>query len=112
MKAYILHGIGDLRYEDCSLPEIRPGWALVKVLAAGICSSDIPRIFEKGTYHFPTIPGHEFSGRVEKVANAEDGKWLNKRVGIFPLIPCKKCVSCEKGQYETRSEERRVGKAC
>ena len=68
MKAYVLHGISDLRYEDCPLPELRPGWALVRVLAAGICSSDVPRIFEKGTYHFPTIPGHEFSGRVEAVA--------------------------------------------
>lgn len=101
MKAYVLHGIGDLRYEDRPLPEIRPGWALVKVLAAGICSSDIPRIFEKGTYHFPTIPGHEFSGQVEKAANESDGKWVGKRVGVFPLIPCKKCPSCQKGQYET-----------
>lgn len=101
MKAYVLHGIGELRYEDRPLPEIRPGWALVKVLAAGICSSDIPRIFEKGTYHFPTIPGHEFSGQVEKAANESDGKWVGKRVGVFPLIPCKKCPSCQKGQYET-----------
>lgn len=109
MKAYMLHGIGDLRYEDCSLPEIRPGWALVKVLTAGICSSDIPRIFEKGTYHFPTIPGHEFSGKVERVAGEENRRWLGKRVGIFPLIPCKKCPSCEKGQYETCSDYDYIG---
>ena len=101
MKAYVLHGVGDLRYEDVPLPELRPGWALVKVLAAGICSSDIPRIFTKGTYHFPTIPGHEFSGIVEKAADASDSKWVGKRVGIFPLIPCKTCASCKKGQYET-----------
>lgn len=109
MKAYVLHGIGDLRYEDRPLPEIRPGWALVKVLAAGICSSDIPRIFEKGTYHFPTIPGHEFSGRVEQVADAGDSQWIGKRVGVFPLIPCKKCASCEKGQYETCSNYDYIG---
>lgn len=109
MKAYVLHGIGDLRYEDCPLPKIRPGWALVRVLAAGICSSDIPRIFEKGTYHFPTIPGHEFSGRVEKVASEADMQWVGKRVGIFPLIPCKKCLSCQKGQYETCSNYDYIG---
>ena len=109
MKAYVLHGIGDLRYEDCPLPEIRPSWALVKVLAAGICSSDIPRIFEKGTYHFPTVPGHEFSGRVEKVADESDTQWVGKRVGVFPLIPCKKCASCEKGQYETCSNYDYIG---
>ena len=109
MKAYVLHGIGDLRYEDWPLPELRPGWALVRVLAAGICSSDIPRIFEKGTYHFPTVPGHEFSGRVEKVGDARDSKWIGRRAGIFPLIPCKKCPSCEKGQYETCSNYDYVG---
>ena len=109
MKAYVLHGIGDLRYEDRSLPEHYPGWALVKVLVAGICSSDIPRIFEKGPYHFPTIPGHEFSGKVERVADESDRHWLGKRVGVFPLIPCKKCASCEKGQYETCSNYDYIG---
>ncbi len=109
MKAYVLHGISDLRYEDCPLPELRPGWALVRVLAAGICSSDVPRIFEKGTYHFPTIPGHEFSGRVEAVAGENDRGWIGKRVGIFPLIPCRSCSSCEKGQYETCSNYDYIG---
>ena len=94
MKAYVLHGIGDLRYEERPLPELRPGWALVRVLAAGICSSDIPRIFEKGTYHFPTIPGHEFSGLVEAAADGSGRQWIGRRVGIFPLIPCKNCPSC------------------
>jgi len=101
MKAYNLHGIGDLRYEECPLPELREGWCLVKVKSCGICSSDIPRVFTKGTYHFPTIPGHEFSGVVDKVASAENEKWLNKRVGIFPLIPCKECDQCKSGHYET-----------
>ena len=101
MKAYVLHGIGDLRYEDWPVPELRPGWALVKVLAAGICGSDIPRIFTKGTYHFPTIPGHEFCGQVEAVHDETDSGWTGKRVGVYPLIPCKKCPSCQKGQYET-----------
>ncbi|MCI9577216.1 MAG: galactitol-1-phosphate 5-dehydrogenase [Oscillibacter sp.] len=101
MKAYVLHGIGDLRYEETPLPELRPGWALVKVLAAGICSSDIPRIFEKGTYRFPTIPGHEFCGIVEETAGPEDRQWVGKRVGVFPLIPCRHCASCQRGEYET-----------
>ena len=109
MKAYVLHGIGDLRYEDRPIPELQPGWALVKVLAAGICSSDIPRVFEKGTYHFPTIPGHEFCGQVESVADSADKDWVGKRVGVFPLIPCKNCLSCEKGQYETCSNYDYIG---
>ncbi len=101
MKAYVLHGVGDLRYEEAPRPEPRPGWVLVRVLAAGICSSDIPRIFVKGTYHFPTIPGHEFCGVVERAADPEGETWIGKRVGVYPLIPCKKCPSCIKEQYET-----------
>lgn len=100
MKAYVLHGIDQLRYEDVAYPDCPSGWAIVRVKAAGICSSDIPRIFEKGTYHFPTIPGHEFSGIVDKVSDSEEKRWLGKRVGIFPLIPCKSCKQCQSGHYE------------
>lgn len=101
MKAYVLHGINDLRWEERPVPKPAPGWALVRVRAAGICSSDIPRIFEKGTYRFPTIPGHEFCGVVESTGTPEDQIWVGKRVGVFPLIPCGKCASCQKGEYET-----------
>lgn len=100
MKAYKLHGINNLKYEDTDIPAISKGWALIKVKATGICSSDIPRIFSKGTYHFPTIPGHEFSGIVESVASPEDRHWVGKRVGVFPLIPCFKCKSCQNHHYE------------
>lgn len=101
MKANVLHGIGDLRFEDVLLPPCPPGWALVRVQAAGICSSDVGRILKKGTYHFPTIPGHEFSGIVADVGDERDAIWLNRRVSAFPLIPCGKCPQCTKHHYET-----------
>lgn len=98
MKAYVLRSVGSLDYCDVEDPVLQPGWVIVKVKSAGICSSDIPRIFVKGTYHFPTIPGHEFSGIVYKTLEC-DSRWINKRVGIFPLIPCKSCEECLKGHY-------------
>jgi L-iditol 2-dehydrogenase len=100
MKAYVLHQVNHLRYDDIDPPSCPKGWALVKVKAAGICSSDIPRIFTKGTYHFPTIPGHEFSGIVESVGSKEDEKLVGKHVGVFPLIPCFKCSQCHIHHYE------------
>ncbi|MDD7739014.1 MAG: galactitol-1-phosphate 5-dehydrogenase [Fusicatenibacter sp.] len=100
MKAYQLRGIGDLVREETEKPALKPGWVLVQVKAAGICSSDIPRIFQNGTYHFPTIPGHEFSGIVVETADPQDRELLGKRVGVFPLIPCRKCGACQKKQYE------------
>ena len=100
MDAYVLHGIDDLRHEQADMPDLLPGWALIEVMAAGICGSDIPRIFEKGTYHFPTIPGHEFAGVVRSVGQSEDGEWMDKRVGVFPLIPCRECENCRSEHYE------------
>lgn len=101
MKAYALHGVGDLRYEDWVYPACPPGWAVVRVMAAGICSSDIPRIYTKGTYHFPTVPGHEFSGVIDSVGDRKDDGWVGRRVSVFPLIPCRTCPQCVLGHYET-----------
>lgn len=100
MKAYVLKGINQLKYEEVEMPALTEGWALVKVGAAGICESDIPRIYQTGTYHFPTIPGHEFAGIVVDVHDEEHRSWIGKRVGVFPLIPCKECYVCKEGKYE------------
>lgn len=93
MKAAVLHNIGDLRYEEVPVPSREEGEVLVKVRASGICGSDIPRVFTKGTYHFPTIPGHEFSGEIV------EGNHIGKKVAVFPLIPCRKCYACSIGEY-------------
>ena len=100
MRAWVLHGIDDIRYEEAAGPEPTDGEVLVSVQAAGICGSDIPRIFKTGAHAHPLIPGHEFSGVVEKAGAFVCSKWEGKRVGVFPLIPCRECAACRKRQYE------------
>ncbi len=100
MKAYVLHGVGDLRYEEVAKPELKKDTVLVKVWAAGVCGSDIPRIYRTGAYSHPLIPGHEFAGEVVAVGDDADVTWIGKRVGVFPLIPCKECAPCSRKQYE------------
>ncbi len=100
MKANVLHGVADLRYEDVPMPELKPGQVLVKVRACGICGSDIPRVFVNGTYHFPTIPGHEFAGEVVDAYDQQNKALIGTRAAIFPLIPCMECVNCKLGVYE------------
>lgn len=99
MKALNLHGVGDLRYEDVDVPELKEGTVLLKLKACGICSSDIPRIFTTGTYHFPTIPGHEFSGQIVAVGDGVDESLLGRRSCVFPMLPCRKCKACQKEEY-------------
>jgi len=100
MKAYVLHDINKFNLEEVSTPIPSAGEVLVAVKAAGICGSDIPRVYKTGTYSYPLIPGHEFSGMVEEVGVGVDETWCGKHVGVFPLIPCKKCGPCQKKQYE------------
>ncbi len=100
MKAWVLHGVNDLRLEEVPTPEIESGEVLVSVKAAGICGSDIPRIYQTGAHVHPLILGHEFSGEVVKTGPGADESWQGKRVGVFPLIPCKACVPCQRNLYE------------
>lgn len=97
MKAWVLHGINDFRMETVEEPVLADHEVLVAVKAAGICGSDIPRVYRTGTYSYPTIPGHEFSGIVVKTGAKADPKWMDKRVGIFPLIPCGAVRSARSG---------------
>ncbi len=97
-KAANLHAVNDLRYEDIQLCECKNDEVIVEVKSCGICGSDISRVYTKGTYHFPTVIGHEFSG---KVVYDPENKILEEKVVIFPLLPCFKCKSCEEGSYAT-----------
>ena len=96
MKALNLHGVGDLRYEDVPMPKRGDGEVLLKIRAVGICGSDIPRVFDKGTYHFPTIIGHEFAG---EIVEAEDEDLVGRGAAVFPLLPCGECEACQTGHY-------------
>lgn len=100
MKARVLKSVGNLEYCDYPMPEVAEDEVLFRVRACGICGSDIPRIFVNGTYHFPTIPGHEFSGEVVAAGSSKYENLVGMRATVFPLIPCKTCESCNKGSYE------------
>ena len=112
MKAAVLHAVKDLRTEDVPMPAMRPGEVLIRIQASGICGSDIPRVFQKGTYHFPTIPGHEFSGEIIDAFDIEQKGLIGKKASVFPLLPCFKCKSCEVGEYAQCENYNYFGSRC
>lgn len=99
MKAAVLHSPGELSYEDVPIPQLGKNDVLVKVGACGVCGSDIPRVLDTGTYHFPTIPGHEFGGTVVEAGQNVPQEFIGKKAAVIPLIPCKQCKLCEVGKY-------------
>jgi L-iditol 2-dehydrogenase len=100
MKAAVLYAPGDLRYEEVEKPEVKNSDdVLIKVHEVGICGSDISRVLHTGTYTFPTIPGHEFSGTVESVGEGVKEIKLGDKVVVAPMLPCMVCEACVKGHY-------------
>ncbi|MDE7206536.1 MAG: alcohol dehydrogenase catalytic domain-containing protein, partial [Lachnospiraceae bacterium] len=100
MKAWVLHDVNRIHFEEVEKPRPAENEVLVSVKAAGICGSDIPRIYKTGAHVHPLVPGHEFSGQVIEVGKRAGTAWIGKRVGIFPLIPCGTCTACQKRHYE------------
>lgn len=100
MKAFILEAPRVFKLKDnIPIPFPRKGEVLLKVKAAGICGSDIPRIMVTGAYHHPLIPGHEFAGEVASVGEGVKEELIGMRVTVYPLIPCNSCQWCKKGLY-------------
>ena len=99
MKALVLVSNGKFEFRDVPVPERPgPGWVLLRISAAGVCGSDLPRAFSGGAYHYPLIMGHELSCVVAEDAPAA-GFSEGDRVAVFPLIPCYSCGPCRTGDY-------------
>ncbi len=112
MKAIYMYKPRDLRLKQVDVPVIKNDEVLVKVMAVGICGSDISRINEFGAYISPIIPGHEFAGEI--VDKGRDVQEFNvgDRVTVPPLIPCYQCKYCKMGVYSLCMDYSYYGSRC
>ncbi len=94
METIVIQKPYDIELVERDIPEPGPGEVLIKVMASGICGTDI-HIF-KGEYlgEYPVIPGHEFSGEVVAAGNAVTRFEEGDRVAVEPNIACDNCVHC------------------
>lgn len=99
MRAVRLHGIGRLTVEDIAAPP-DPGAGEVKlrVLAAGICGSDLHN-YRHGLWlsRVPVTPGHEFTGDIVAVGAGVTGLHVGDRVVADSRAPCGACEACAAG---------------
>lgn len=94
--------------ERITLPEPVPqsGEALVQVLLAGICNTDLEIL--NGYMKFTGILGHELVGVVEQV-NGESAGWIGKRVVGEINLGCGECEFCRRGLQRHCSRRSVVG---
>jgi erythritol/L-threitol dehydrogenase len=112
MQAVVCHGPHDYRLEEVAVPELRPGEALIRVEAVGICASDLKCYHGAAKFwgdenrpawaETMVIPGHEFAGRVVQLDDAAAERWgiaVGDRVVSEQIVPCWECRFCKRGQY-------------
>lgn len=89
LAVYLERGAVELR--DVPKPEPPAGFALIRLVCAGICNTDLE--LQRGYYAFAGIPGHEFVGVVER----GPGELLGKRVVGEINLACGACEWCGRG---------------
>ena len=99
MKALVVHGAGDLRFDDLVEPAPDEGQVLVRNTHGGICGSDLHyyRHGAVGAFELrePLVLGHEVVGRI-----AEDPAGalaVGTPIAIHPATPCDQCRECATG---------------
>jgi 2-desacetyl-2-hydroxyethyl bacteriochlorophyllide A dehydrogenase len=72
MRAIVNTAPGKLEEQEWPAPQPGPGQVRVRTLACGICATDLEMIAGWSRTGFPSVPGHEWSGRVETVGEGVD----------------------------------------
>ena len=97
MRVAMYYNNQDIRLEDMSIPKIGKGEILVKVIASGICGSDVMEWYR--IQKAPLILGHEITGEVVEVGNEVPELKQGNRVFVSHHVPCNSCRYCLSGNH-------------
>jgi len=98
-RAAVLYGSGEkLRVEEITLYEPGPHQVVVRLVASGVCHSDLSVVRGTFPFMFPTVLGHEGSGVIESVGDAVTRVSPGDHVVLTWMPPCRQCVNCLAGE--------------
>lgn len=103
MKTAVYLGKEKIKTKHAQIPELREGEILVKVLASGICGTDVHIFYGAPGATEPTVPvvlGHEFAGEVVRCAPGTTRLQVGDQVTIDPNIYCGNCEHCLNGRKQ------------
>jgi L-iditol 2-dehydrogenase len=103
MKAAVMHSPYQIAIEEVPVPELGEHDVLVKVMAVGICGSDL-HYYEHGrigpyVVTKPIILGHECAGIVAALGGSVTEFRVGDRVAVEPGVTCGTCEACKGGRY-------------
>ena len=111
MKAVIVRAPMDFSVENVPVPTVPSGGLLLKVLACGLCGSDL-RTLRIGHRRvtFPWTIGHEISGEIVESGSEYTGDLKKGDIlAVGPLAYCGTCEFCQDGEYELCENQKEIG---
>jgi len=87
----------DVRLQEMPIPEIGADEFLLRVMASGICGSDVTEWYR--VPKAPKVLGHEATGIVDKIGKNVTKVKLGDRVFVSHHVPCNKCYYCLRGHH-------------
>ena len=97
MRVAMYYNNRDVRIEEMQTPHIGPGELLVKVMASGICGSDVMEWYR--IKKAPLVLGHEIAGEIVAVGEGVKRFKVGDRVTVAHHVPCNTCHYCLNGHY-------------
>jgi 2-desacetyl-2-hydroxyethyl bacteriochlorophyllide A dehydrogenase len=113
MKALVLEAYKTLVYKDIEDPHPGSGEVRVKIMATGICGSDVHGYDgTSGRRIPPMVMGHESSGIIEEVGAGVTGWEKGDRVTFDSTIYNPEDWFTKRGQYNLSENRRVLGVSC
>lgn len=97
MRVAVYYSNSDIRIEERPVPKIGPGEILVRVMACGICGSDVMEWYR--IKKAPLVLGHEAAGEIVAVGKGIEQYKEGDRVFVAHHVPCNSCYYCLKGHH-------------
>ncbi len=95
MRVAMYYSNKDVRLEEMPKPRIGPGELLVRVMASGICGSDVLEWYRVNKV--PLVLGHEIAGTIEEIGAGLTKYKKGDRIAASHHVPCNKCHYCLSG---------------
>lgn len=92
MKVAMYYANDDVRIEETARPEAGPGEAVMRVMASGICGSDIMQWYRRDKV--PLVLGHEVAGEIVQTGPGVESIKPGDRVVAAHHVPCNTCHYC------------------
>jgi len=97
LRVAVYYSNEDVRIEERPVPRISRGEILVRMMAAGICGTDVMQWYRRKTA--PRVLGHEMAGEIADVGDGVECLRKGERVFVSHHVPCYECSYCVEGNY-------------